>query len=128
MERRRLSWAMHKGIGKGGERLYPAFPYESYTLLTDQDVLAIKAYLFSLPKVSASVPANHLVFPFNQRRLMGLWSLAYNPNERFHPRSIGARNGIAGHISPRVSRTAVIAIRPEIWLRRRTIAGNSRAR
>ena len=41
--------AVHKGIAKDGERLYPAFPYESYTLLADDDVRAIKAYLFSLP-------------------------------------------------------------------------------
>ncbi|HEY2605154.1 MAG TPA: c-type cytochrome, partial [Paraburkholderia sp.] len=31
--------AMHEGIGKGGERLYPAFPYAEYTRVTDQDVL-----------------------------------------------------------------------------------------
>ena len=28
--------AMHEGIGKGGERLYPAFPYAEYTKVTDQ--------------------------------------------------------------------------------------------
>ena len=37
--------AMHEGIGKDGERLYPAFPYAEYTKVTDQDVLAIRAYL-----------------------------------------------------------------------------------
>ena len=39
--------AMHEGIGKDGKNLYPAFPYAAYTYLTDEDVLAIKAYLFS---------------------------------------------------------------------------------
>ena len=29
--------AMHRGIAPDGSRLYPAFPYPSYTLLTDDD-------------------------------------------------------------------------------------------
>ena len=38
--------AMQQGIGKNGEHLYPAFPYNSYTLLSRDDVLAVKAYLW----------------------------------------------------------------------------------
>ncbi len=34
--------AMHEGIGKGGVRLYPSFPYSAYTKLTEPDVLAIR--------------------------------------------------------------------------------------
>ena len=34
---------MHEGIAEDGSRLYPAFPYASYTLLADADVLLIKA-------------------------------------------------------------------------------------
>src|SRR5262249_5398857 len=61
--------AVHRGIGKNGEHLYPAFPYESYTLMTDDDVLAIKAYLLSLTPVHAVAPPDRLIFPFNQRWL-----------------------------------------------------------
>jgi mono/diheme cytochrome c family protein len=77
--------ALHEGIAKSGERLYPAFPYESYTLITDEDALAIKAYLFSLPVAHAAASANSLKFPFNQRWLMGIWAAFYNPNQRFSP-------------------------------------------
>jgi len=77
--------AVHEGIARDGQHLYPAFPYESYTLLADEDVLAIKAYLFSLPTVHATSPANTLRFPFNQRWLMGIWATLYNPNQRFQP-------------------------------------------
>jgi mono/diheme cytochrome c family protein len=77
--------AVHKGIARNGERLYPAFPYESYTLIADDDVRAIKAYLFSLPVVHATAPANSLRFPFNQRWLMGIWAAFYNPDQRFRP-------------------------------------------
>ncbi len=77
--------AVHAGVAKDGERLYPAFPYESYTLLADDDVRAIKAYLFSLPVAHAALPPNSLKFPFNQRWLMGIWSAIYNPDQRFRP-------------------------------------------
>lgn len=75
--------ALHQGIGRDGTRLYPAFPFAAYTYLTDNDVLAIKAYLFSLAPVSAATPANRLSFPFNQRWLMALWSWLFNPDQRF---------------------------------------------
>jgi mono/diheme cytochrome c family protein len=77
--------AVHKGVAKNGEPLYPAFPYESYTLLADDDVRAIKAYIFSLPTAHATAPADTLSFPFNQRWLMWMWAAFYNPDQRFHP-------------------------------------------
>jgi len=77
--------AMHQGIARDGTRLYPAMPYASYTYMTDDDALAIKAYLFSLAPVAAPRPANTLSFPFNQRWLMGLWSAFFNPDKRFQP-------------------------------------------
>ena len=77
--------AMHEGVGRGGKKLYPAFPYASYTFLTNDDVLAIKAYLFSLPAVKNTPPENALEFPFNQRSLMTIWAALFNPNERFKP-------------------------------------------
>jgi mono/diheme cytochrome c family protein len=77
--------AVHKGIGRGRTKLYPAMPYASYTYMSDVDALAIKAYLFSLKPVHAPVPSNTLVFPFNQRALMGLWSALFNPDQRYKP-------------------------------------------
>ena len=75
--------AVHQGIARDGTRLYPAFPYASYTYLADNDVVAIKAYLFSLAPVHSVAPANTLVFPFNQRWLMAIWSWMFNPDQRF---------------------------------------------
>src|SRR6185369_12876399 len=69
-----------------GEQLYPAFPFEAYTLMADEDVLAIKTYLLSLPKVRAQAPPNALRFPFNRRELVWFWATAYSPNQRFRPR------------------------------------------
>ena len=77
--------ALHRGTRRDGARLYPAMPYTSYTYITDADGLAIKAYLFSLAPVRAALPANTLVFPFNQRWAMAFWSALFNPDTRFEP-------------------------------------------
>jgi mono/diheme cytochrome c family protein len=77
--------AVHKGISADGSYLYPAFPYASYTLLTDADVIAIKTYLFSLKPIRRVNKPNTFSFPFNQRWLMAFWSGFFNPNVRFRP-------------------------------------------
>jgi mono/diheme cytochrome c family protein len=79
--------AVHKGIGRNNTKLYPAMPFASYTYMTDADAAAIKAYLFSLNPVHAPAPQNTLSFPFNQRPLMGIWALMFNPDKRFEPRT-----------------------------------------
>jgi mono/diheme cytochrome c family protein len=76
---------VHQGVSADGSRLYPAFPYDSYTLLTDADVLAIKSYLFSLTPVRQANRPNTFSFPFNQRWLMAFWSAFFNRDERFRP-------------------------------------------
>jgi len=78
---------MHQGIGRGGKHLYPAMPYNSFTLMTRDDALAIKAYLFSLPPLHAVAPDNQMRFPFDQRWLMAFWNLLNNPDRRFQPDS-----------------------------------------
>lgn len=70
--------SMLKGIGPGGEHLYPAFPYASYTRMQLGDVADLWAFLQTLPPVAAT-PATRtdLRFPFNVRRGVGLWKLAF---------------------------------------------------
>jgi mono/diheme cytochrome c family protein len=79
--------AVREGVRKDGKHLYPAFPYTSYTQLSRSDVLAIKAYLFSLPKISQPGKANNLSFPYNQRWAMGFWNAAFFKSQRFTPDS-----------------------------------------
>jgi mono/diheme cytochrome c family protein len=75
--------AVREGVRKDGQHLYPAFPYTSYTALSRQDVLAIKAYLLSLPPMARPNQANDLSFPFNQRWAMGFWNAAFFKSQRF---------------------------------------------
>jgi mono/diheme cytochrome c family protein len=75
--------ALHRGIGKNGTYLYPAFPYTSYSAMSREDAVAIKTYLFSLPPIHAPPRPNTLSFPFNQRWIMALWNLAFLDERRF---------------------------------------------
>ncbi|NLP60035.1 c-type cytochrome [Paraburkholderia sacchari] len=77
--------AMHEGVGKAGERLYPAFPYVEFTRVTEQDVLAIRTYLNTLAPIRYKPPANELRFPFNQRWLLMFWNLFNFDEGRFVP-------------------------------------------
>lgn len=67
--------AVRDGVGKDGQQLYPAMPYDSFTKMKRDDVLAIKAYLMSLPAVHEPTPKTDLPFPFNQRWGMHFWKL-----------------------------------------------------
>lgn len=75
--------AVREGVRKDGAHLYPAFPYTSYTQLSRSDVLAIKAYLFSLPAIKQMNRENAMEFPFNQRWALGFWNAAFFKSARF---------------------------------------------
>jgi mono/diheme cytochrome c family protein len=77
--------ALHDGIRRDAKRLYPAFPYTSYSQLSRDDVLAIKAYLSSQPAVKQATPKPDLMFPFNQRWAMGFWNAVFFKAGRFQP-------------------------------------------
>jgi mono/diheme cytochrome c family protein len=77
--------AMQKGIAPNGTHYYPAFPYNYFTRLSRDDILAIKAYLFTLKPIASQEPQSALRFPFSQRWLMVFWNALYNSDERFKP-------------------------------------------
>jgi mono/diheme cytochrome c family protein len=77
--------AMRRGVRPDGEHLYPAFPYPSFTRIDDDDLRALYAYFMSLRPVSAAARPNELKFPYNQRRLLGLWKSMYFEEGRFVP-------------------------------------------
>jgi mono/diheme cytochrome c family protein len=75
--------AMHEGVAADGSRLFSAFPYTSYTRITDADVAAIYAYLRSLEPVRYIPPDN--AWPFGQRWALGIWNAAFFDRGRFVP-------------------------------------------
>jgi mono/diheme cytochrome c family protein len=69
--------AMREGVDRKGNFLYPAFPYDHFTHVTDEDNKAIYAYLMTRTPVSAQPPANELPFPYNVRQIMAGWNLMF---------------------------------------------------
>jgi mono/diheme cytochrome c family protein len=69
--------AMRDGVDRSGRDLYPAFPYEHFTKLSDEDLSALYAFLMTRQAVHAPNPANQLAFPYNVRPLLAAWKLLY---------------------------------------------------
>ena len=69
--------AMHEGTAADGSRLYPAMPYPWYTRFTKDDVLAIKAYLDTIPAVRSETKKPDLPFPMSWRGSMAAWDRLY---------------------------------------------------
>jgi len=69
--------AMRKGVSRDGHLLYPAFPYNHYVRLSQDDVRALYAYFMTRPPLDAPAHANAMRFPFNFRPLVGFWNLLY---------------------------------------------------
>ncbi|PAY08894.1 MULTISPECIES: cytochrome c [Bradyrhizobium] len=69
--------AMRAGVGRDGRHLYPTFPYDHFTNVSDADDRALYAFLMTRQPVHASSPANQLSFPLNYRPLIAGWKLLY---------------------------------------------------
>src|SRR5581483_489274 len=69
--------AMRSGVDRGGHHLYPTFPYDHFTNVTDEDDRALYAFLMTRPAVQAPSRANNLAFPFNQRFVVAGWKLLF---------------------------------------------------
>ena len=87
--------AMQDGGGHNGKRLYPAMPYPACTKMSDDDVLAIRAYLGTVAPVRNEVNPNRLPFPFNIRLAMVFWTRSTSRRAVTHPIPKNLRNGIA---------------------------------
>jgi mono/diheme cytochrome c family protein len=77
--------ALRHGVGRAGQDLYPAFPYTAYALMSTEDALAIKDYLFTVPPARSMPPAARLSFPFDQRYIMRAWKLLFMPSGPYKP-------------------------------------------
>jgi mono/diheme cytochrome c family protein len=69
--------AMRDGVDRAGRDLYPAFPYDHFTKLTDEDLGALYAFLMTRAALHAPNPENQLAFPYNVRPLLAGWKLLY---------------------------------------------------
>ncbi len=65
--------ALRDGVSPGDDHYFPVFPYPSFTKMTDQDILDLKAYIFSLPAVSQPNRDHEIDFPFGWRFTVWFW-------------------------------------------------------
>jgi mono/diheme cytochrome c family protein len=77
--------ALHEGVNRRGQDMYPAMPYDFYTRVTREDSDAIFAYLRTVKPVRNAVEVNHLRFPFNQRWTMAGWRELFFGEGTFKP-------------------------------------------
>lgn len=78
-----FSAAMSEGKGPGGMHLYPAFPYENYTLMSDQEIVDLWAAIQAIELVAEPAAPNDIPFPFNIRLGMAAWKNLFFTPQRF---------------------------------------------
>ncbi len=79
--------AMREGVRRDGSYLYPAFPYDHFTLVSDDDDKALYAFLMTRMPVGATAPTNQLPFPLNIRLMMFGWNLLFLHQGPYQPDS-----------------------------------------
>ena len=94
-----FSRAMHEGVARDGSHLFPAFPYDHFTKVSDDDVEALYAYLMTRPPIRATAPANTIPFPFNIRAFQEGWKILFSGPVASNGSLAKARRGIAALIS-----------------------------
>ncbi|MDZ7644626.1 MAG: cytochrome c [Woeseiaceae bacterium] len=77
--------AFHEGESPDGDAYFPAFPYTAYTGVSRDDLLAIKAYLFSLEPVNKANLEHDLPAFMSSRLAASIWRGRYFEPGRFRP-------------------------------------------
>ena len=77
--------ALRQGVDRDGRELYPAFPYDHFTLLSDDDIGALYAFFMTRQAAQASASANQLRFPLNIRMVVAGWKLLFFREGPYEP-------------------------------------------
>jgi mono/diheme cytochrome c family protein len=78
--------SMKSGVDRKGHHLYPAFPYDHFTRVKEDDIDAIYAYLMAaVAPVKETTRGNDFAFPFNIRPALAVWKALYLDKRPFQP-------------------------------------------
>jgi len=91
--------ALRHGKRPDGANYFPAFPYRSFTGMTDADVRDLWAYLRSLPASAQASRPHDVGFPYNVRFAVTFWKMLYFTPGAFTPDA---------KLSPEVNRGAYL--------------------
>jgi len=73
--------ALKKGVSPSGRHYYPAFPYTTYSRITNQDLVDLWDYWQTLPTSDSLNKPHKLQFPFSVRSLIGPWKTMFLNDE-----------------------------------------------
>jgi mono/diheme cytochrome c family protein len=79
--------AMRSGVDRDGRHLYPTFPYDHFTNVSDEDDAALYAFLMTREPVRAPERENQLSFPLDHRVLVAGWKLLFLHRGNYRPDS-----------------------------------------
>jgi len=77
--------ALREGLRPDGAHYFPAFPYPSFTRISDADVRDLWAYLRSLPPSARANQPHDLRFLYRWRFLVGFWKWLFFTPGAFSP-------------------------------------------
>jgi mono/diheme cytochrome c family protein len=77
--------AMRSGVARDGQHLYPTFPYDHFTNVSDEDDRALYAFLMTRQPVHAAARGNQLPFPLDQRIVIAGWKLLFLRHGTYQP-------------------------------------------
>ena len=77
--------ALRAGVSPSGTYYFAAFPFTAFTLMTDRDILDIKAYLATVPPSTSVDRAPDASFPFDLRAAMAPWRALFFHEGPFTP-------------------------------------------
>jgi len=69
--------AMRDGVSRDGHHLYPAFPYDHMTLMSDADIDAVYAFMMTRQPIHAAAQPNNLRPPYDHRALVAGWKFLF---------------------------------------------------
>ncbi len=76
--------AVRRGVAKEGRRLYPAMPYPSYAILTDEDVRALYDYFMrAVPPVHQPNQPSEIPAYLSPRWPLAIWNALFVGDTRF---------------------------------------------
>lgn len=77
--------ALHDGRAPGGSAYFPAFPFTSYSAMTDADAADLWAYMKTLPAVARANRPHDVAPPFGWRLSARIWQWLFFTPGRFTP-------------------------------------------
>jgi len=77
--------AMREGVSPEGDNYFPAFPYTSFTKMTDADLADLWAYLRTIPPSDKASRTHDLKAPYGWRWLVTPWKWLYFRPGPFKP-------------------------------------------